>query len=295
MKFQILTVLWGNPYLDWFLKGSLRSLAYYKNKEAIENSCSIWNIFCDDNQIPTIEEATKLIFPKVKFNIQSTAHLRAFIDQHQSAMCFQIDACLKAKERLLFVPPDTVFANGSVPAMMKAGREPKSCVAVAHPRVLPEFLPEMLGHSGDPEHLVYTAWKNLHQSWSDAEVGHPRQNSFEGGVRWEELSENLYSITHHLPTVYFADFTEEDAMYFKTCIGFGNWDHLWPSDILIRQVRQRFIGSSDAAFICEITQREKNIPHVKAGNPDLFWREHPHNLHNRQTNVIYRGQKWLEK
>lgn len=290
MKFQILSVFWGEPYCEWFLKGALRSLSFKNNRQTILENCSTWNIFCDDNQIDKIKEATKLVFLGLNVQVRSTAHLRAFIDQHQSAMCFQIEECLKANERLLFLPPDTVFSDGTVAALLKTGREPKTCVAVAHPRVLPEFLLSLKASTGAPEELVNLAWENLHQSWSDAEVGHPRQNSFIGGVKWEELSPKLYSVTHHLPTVYLADFTEEDLQYFKLQVSFGCYDHTWPSDILLRQVRQRLLGSSDAAFICEITHREKNIPPVKPGDTDLFWREHPHNLHNRQTKVIFRGK-----
>lgn len=294
MKFQILSVFWGEPYKTWFIKGSLKSLAFKENHKAITESCSTWNIFCDSDQIPAIEEVTKITFPLVKFNIQSTENLRAFIDQHQSAMCWQIDQCLKAKERLLFAPPDTIFADGTIPNILKLGREEKTCVAIAHPRVLPEILQDFISHiryaSPGPAQLVDLTWRHLHQAWSDAESGHPRQNSFIGGVRWQELSESLYAVTHHLPTNYLCDFTDEDLMYFKTRTSFGSFDHEWPSDLLIRQNRQRFVGSSDAGFICEITDKLKNIPPVKPGNVDEFWRSHPHNLQNRQTTVIFRGE-----
>lgn len=293
MKFQILSVFWGNPYATWFMKGCLKSLAFPKNKKAIDTYCSVWNIFCDDNQIEMIREATKITFPTLSIKIRSTDELRAFVDQHQAAMCWQVEECLKAKERLLFAPPDTIFADGTVKNFLSLGREKNSCVAIAHPRVLPELLLEMNTLDiQSPAKLVNRIWNegHLHQSWSDAETGHPRQNSFIGGVRWSELEPNLYLITHHLPTVYFADFTDEDLMYFKVCTGFGHWDHQWPSDILLRQCRQRYVGSSDAGFICEITHKEKNIPPVQPGNTDEFWRSFPHNLQNRMTQIIFRGE-----
>lgn len=294
MKFQILTVLWNEPYFTWFKKGCLKSLSFPKNKDSISEWCTGWNIFCDDNQMESIREVTRLDFPKLNIQIRSTSELRAYIDQHQAAMCWQIEECLKSKERLLFAPPDTVFADGTIPNLLKLGREPKTCVAVAHPRVHPDVLGDInILELQSPAQLIDRIWNDglLHQSWSDAEVGHVRQNSFIGGVRWEELSPNLFSVTHHLPTVYLADFTDEDLNYFKTRVSFGSYDHEWPSDILIRQCRQRYVGSSDAGFICEVTHKEKNIPPVEAGNTDSFWREHPHNLQNRQTNVIFRGQK----
>lgn len=290
MKFQILSVFWGEPYCEWFLKGALRSLSFKQNREDILEHCSTWNIFCDENQIETVKEAMKLVFSGLKVNIKSTSHLRAFIDQHQSAMCFQIAECLKSKERLLFVPPDTVFSDGSIQALMNAGEEEKSCVAVAHPRVLPEFISQLRFTSGKPSELVNLAWANLHQSWTDAEIGHPRQNSFIGGVRWKKREEKEYSVSHHLPTTYLADFTEEDLMYFKTCVSFGNYDHSWPSDILLRQNRIKYITSSDKSFICEITHREKNIPPVKGDDPSKFWRTNPHNLYYSNIEVSFKGE-----
>lgn len=293
MKFQILSVFWGSPYATWFIKGALKSLSFPKNQKAINENCSTWNIFCDEAQIETIREITKITFPRLNVNIMPTTNLRAFIDQHQAAMCWQIEECLKAKERLLFAPPDTIFADGTVSNFLVLGREPKTCVAIAHPRVLPDILTELsILDIQSPAQMVHRIWNegHLHQAWADAEVGHPRQNSFIGGVRWEKLAPNLFSITHHLPTVYFADFTEEDLTYFKLAPGFGHYDHQWPSDILIRQCRQRLVGSSDAGFICEITHKEKNIPPVKDGPTDGFWRTLPHNIQNRQTQIIFRGE-----
>lgn len=294
MKFQILSILWGEPYASWFARGCVKSLSFPKNKKAIDDNCSVWNIFCDDSQAEGIKEVARINFPRLNIKVRSTDELRAFVDQHQAAMCLQIKECLEAKERLLLAPPDTIFADGTIPNLLKLGREKNSCVAVAHPRVLPELLSDIgVLEIKDPAEMIYRIWNegHLHQSWADAEVGHPRQNSFIGGVRWEELSTDLFSITHHLPTVYLADFTDEDFVYFKTATGFGHWDHMWPSDILIKQGRQRYVGSSDAAFICEITHKEKNIPPVKEGNTDLFWRSFPHNIQDRQTNVIFRGAK----
>lgn len=293
MKFQILSVFWREPYMTWFIKGCLKSLAFPDNHKAIMAHCSQWNIFCDDNQIEQIKEVTRITFPGLTCNIQSTDHLRAFVDQHQSAMCWQIEKCLKDNEKLLFAPPDTIFANGTIDSFIKLGGDPKTCVQLAHPRVLPDLLGDInILELSSPASLVKRIWNEgyLHQSWADAEVGHPRQNSFIGGVSWQKIKENLYAITHHLPTVYFADFTPEDLMYFKTATSFGNYDHCWPTDLLIRQVRLRNVTSSDAGFICEVTHKEKNIPPVQPGPVNGFWKSQPHNLQNRMNYVFFRGE-----
>lgn len=292
MKFQIMSTFWGEMHLDWFKRGCFESLSWTENRRAILDNCSTWNINTDEANFPQIMEIFEECFPELKVKLRKTEELRKYIDHLQSALVTQVESCLEEKERFLFAPPDTIFSDGAVANLMKLGREPGTCVAVAHPRVLPDILDDIQTdqYTITSDRLVTKAWKHLHQSWADAESGHPRQNSFIGGVRWEKLSEKIYAITHHLPTPYFCDFTPEDLAYFKTRVSFGSYDHEWPSDLLIRQGRQRFIGSSDAGFICEITERLKNIPPVKPGPVDGFWREHAHNFQNRQTTIIFRGE-----
>lgn len=290
MKFQILSVFWGQQHLEWFREGCLKSLAFTDNYKAIKEHCSKWNIFTNPEYLDYAKELMKTTFPDTVMNIQSTEELRTYTDTLQSALVYQIDECLKSKDRFLFAPPDTIFANGTVKNLMTFGREKRTCVAVAHPRVLPGILMR-LNQFQKPEELVKAFTEYMHPSFEDAEVGHKRQNSFIGGIRWERLDTNNISVTHHLPTIYFADFTQEDLMYFKTQTSFGSYDHLWPADILLRANRQRYVGSSDGAFIMELTERWKNLPPVKPGNPDDFWANHAHNLHNRSTAVIFRASQ----
>lgn len=297
MKFQIMSTFWGTQHLEWFKRGCLKSLAFAKNYQTITEHCSRWNIFTDPEKMDYVKELMAITFPKVQINVQSTDDLRTYTDHLQSALVYQVEECLKAKERFLFAPPDTIFSNGTIHNLMTFGRQNGTCVAVAHPRVHPEILEDL---SEESPKLVAKFMNYQHQSFSDAEVGHKRQNSFIGGIRWERLDDKTISVTHHLPTVYFADFTPEDLMYFKTQTSFGCYDHLWPADVLLKHQRQRYVGSSDGAFIVELTERWKNIPPVKPGSTDQFWVSHSHNLQNRMTNVIFRAEyehenSWPEK
>lgn len=287
MKFQIMSTFWGEQHKEWFRRGCLKSLAFQKNREAILENCSTWNIYTNKMFFNELDELLKITFPGLKYALTPIENLRKYTDSLQSALVLQIEACLQSGDKFLFAPPDTIFANGLVPNILKLGREPKSCVAIAHVRVLPEMLDELVPNLSSPE-LVSLAWKHLHQSWYDAEINSPRQNSFIGGVKWEKLEDNVISVTHRLPTSYLADFTKEDLMYFQTCTGFGNWDHQFAIN-LYNQGRQRNIGGSEAGFIVELTERLKNIPPVKPGNPDDFWKNDQHNHINKQFNVILRG------
>lgn len=288
MKFQILSVFWGNQHKDWFKKGCFESLSWPQNRKAILENCSAWNIYTEEKFFTEIMEMAEDKFSGLKVKLRKTDDLRRYSDFLQSALVMQIQECLESEDRFLFAPPDTIFADGTVSNLLKLGREKNSCVAIAHPRVLPEILPELTQALDGPK-LVSLSWKHLHRSWTDAETNHPRQNSFVGGVKWQKLKENLYSVTHRLPTTYLADFTKEDLMYFQTCTGFGNWDHQWAIN-LYRQGRQRYAGSSDAGFIIELTESLKNIPPVHPGNVDEFWKNDEHNHINKQINVIFRGE-----
>lgn len=302
MKLRLLSIFWGPKHYDLFKWACLKSLAYPRNKEALYASDTIWNIFTDDEYFEPLRELTKITFPGLRFEIRSTNDLRRYTDSTQSALVGQIEECLAAKAKFLFAPPDTIFGDGTVANLLKIGREDKTCVCVPHPRVLPDIqdaIRRQLADDGnfvpdrqtniDNVTLVDLAFKYLHQSWTDAEVNHVRQNSHVGGVLWQRLDDVTISGRHYLPTHYLCDFTEQDLNYFKTQVSFGSFDHMWAGDILIPQGRQRYVGSSDAAFICEVTEKEKNIPPVWNGDPNQFWRNHVHNHHNKQVEFIFRG------
>jgi hypothetical protein len=137
--------------------------------------------------------------------------------------------------------------------------------------------------------LVALAWRHLHDAWVHGERGHANQSSYVGGVEWWRVN-NLIQGTHRLPSPYLIQFTKEDLQYFKSAISFGNFDHVWPSDILIPRGRQRYLGSSDAAFIVEITDPNKNVPPIIENQPKTgFWKDHLQNRSNAQIIFTFRG------
>lgn len=289
MRVEILSCFWGDEHFDLFKAATLRSLAWKENRKALHEVEATWNIFTDEKNFFEVEKVVDALMPEVEINLGSAKDLRKYTDQTQSALVWQIERCLENDKRLLFAPPDTIFGDGTIPGLLAGGREKGSCVVIPHPRVLKSILPKLTIASMPNEELVTLAWEHLHRSWTDAEVGHKLRNSFIGGVSWEKISKDLYSVKHVLPTVYFADFTKEDLTYFQTTGCFGAFDHTWAADILIPRGRQRYLGSSDAAFAVEITDKEKNIPPITPGDPDTFWKTHAHNEHNKMVRAIFRG------
>jgi hypothetical protein len=289
---QILSSVWGKKHVELFKRTAIKSLSWPKNLETLQNLKAKWNIFADEEHHQEIVQAMPT---GIHFNLKSSVLLRDYIDQVQSASIWQIKECLKSGDKLLLAPPDSIFGDGTVQGLWTLGRDKGSCVVVPHPRVLPSIGQAVYGDNWYTNaELVSISFRHLHKSWSDAEDGHPMQNSFVGGVEWTKVTSrpyDLYAVTHRLPTVYLADFTDEDLQYFKSASSFGNWDHVWPSDILVPRGRQRFCGSSDACFVVEITEEDKNVPPILEKAPTKgFWREHPHNKSNAQITAIFRGE-----
>lgn len=284
MKISALTTVWGN-YIDMFLNGTVKSLALDENREAMSDVK--WNIFTEESNFQKIDTVIADLLPDVEVKYRDLSTIRDRVDYLHCALIWQIKECLAQRTRMLLLPPDSIFGNKTIPNLFKIGKEPGACVVSPHPRVLPGILNEDFTSN---QSLVRLAWKHLHRSWTDSEVGHDRQNSYIGGVAWEYLDPKTISVKHLLPTPYFCDFTEADLQFFETQPGIGAIDHVWPS-ALVQAGRLKYVGSSDACFVVEITDGDKNLPAAPLGQDQTkFWQAHPHNVFNQQIACIFRSE-----
>jgi hypothetical protein len=310
---RILTCVWGDHHVDLFIRGTLKSLSWPANREALDGST--WNVVTKSDYAARIKTAFEAVFPNVKLQLTIVPPTvktgmgevdSGLLDHSNLILMFlqaEIKACLETKSRFLLAPPDTIFSENSIPNLLLLGSGEGTCVAVPHPRVLPEIIDDIQSAHQTSEALVALALgKHAHQSWKAAEMGCDCQNSLIGGIAWRKLkttygNETLYAVQHRLPTVYLANFLPEDFAYFINQPSFGAYDHSWPGERLIRQERQRTVGSSDAAFICEVTEFDKNIPpwtaemrSVLQNVPDAFYRDTLHACHNRLFVSVFRGR-----
>lgn len=286
MKIHALTTVWGTAYIDQFLEATVKSVAFPENRKVMEKVK--WNIFTEEEHFERIDEFIERYLPFTEVRLRDLGVIRDRIDYLHSGVIWQIKECLKENARMLLLPPDSIFGDRTLGNLVKLGEEPGSCVVVPHPRALPEVL--KIPYESNAS-LVQAAWKTLHRSWSDAEEGTDRQNSFIGGVSWKYLDDTIMAVKHLLPTPYFCDFTEEDLQFFESSPGIGVIDHVWPG-LLVQRGRLKYSGSSDACFIVEITQADKNLPPVQRGaDSSKFWRQHPHNQFNQQISCIFRQEK----
>ena len=85
--------------------------------------------------------------------------------------------------------------------------------------------------------------------------------------------------------------TETDAKWFRDMNKFGSYDHSFPRRLVDEQ-RQRVIGSSDAAFVVELTPPRSNAPRLQPTDPsapDRFNAAEAHHLANRNLVAIWRA------
>lgn len=284
---QMLTHMWGEKHIEMFEKCALKSLSWPKNLEALKGLEANWNIFTEDKYHDRIRS---IVPSSIKTSIKSIDLLRDYIDPAQSAFIWAIKECLKLDQKLLMAPADLMWGDGSVHNIWEIGKDPHSVVVVPNIRVLPEFLRDTDHPLTNPQ-MVGLAWKHLHRAWTEAERLHPLQHSFHGGVEWEKLTDNLYSVKHYLPAPFLMHFTQEDLNYFKSVPTFNSLDHSWPGDVLVPRQRQRYVGSSDACILVEPTEADKSIPEViKERSPHSFWRDMNHNRANGQIRFIMRAE-----
>lgn len=291
MKFRIFTLAWGNQYLDWFERACVTSLSWPKNIAALRANASEWNVYSvvsDSERIKKILEPTGIpvqVHPFVPRN-SSGETLQPVILDH-------LKNCAQTGNAFFMAPPDTIFSEGSVEHIAAIGSAPRTCIAVPHVRVnAGSFMSEFHGQPLDSPTLVSMAFRNLHKTWTDADIEQPITNSFLGGVTWRKLENNLYAVSHRLPTCYLGNVEQSDVDWFAKQFETGTFDHTWPVK-LVKEQRQRVIGSSDAAFIVELTKEHENHPVCQQRDmedPDKFWRDEEHNYVNRNQISIFRGQ-----
>lgn len=307
-KIRAFLACWGDKHFDWLERGALPSLAQPLNKAALDNYCTFVVLtkpehkdraeFALSKSGIAIKDTEFMLLPaeELEKNPHAAGH---FMKQ---AFIMEMGRCLAFNSQILIVPPDTIWGDGSVPHLVELGKQRDSVIFAAHVRVLPEIIDDIKaareGNRFGPgpitnAKLVSLAFKRLHKTWEEAEDGRKEINSYVGGVLWRYLSENLYAVTHRLPTPYLINPTPEDVAFFNQQLHFGVIDHAWPHGCLIETERQRLIGSSDGAFMVEITDPGANIPPVApyhADEPDLFWRNLSHNKINRMNTIIFRGE-----
>ncbi len=293
MKLRIFTGAWSS-YVDTLDKACAQSLRWPQNREAIKGS--EWTIVTNESDFDRVSEIRESCGITKGRNVPLDPNMHPTLS-FSAALYEEMQTCINEDATFLFALPDYVFGDGTIAGMMACMYEKGLCIAVPNTRVLPEAMEMFKRPLTNPE-LVSLAFdkKYQHQTWRDSEVGKDTINSYYGGVCWKELKDGLYAVTHRLPSSYLCQFLQSDIDFFKKQLSFSAWDHVWPTK-LIEEGRQRFIGSSDVAFITEITEPEKNqaltIP-VSPKGPSVFFRSLEHHKLNHTVMTVFRKEPFHE-
>ncbi len=291
MSARLLTIVWGDRHIGWFDKACVSSLERPANLSALKDRVSQWDIVTKEEDIPRVKAISdRLGLSTVFYTDGDLSVLPNEVLQRE--LFSHMQRCFSNKEAMILAPPDSMFGDGSIPSIIAVGSRKGICVAVPHVRVTPRILAETDAHRSNAS-LVEASWRHLHRTWLEADATRELTNTYGGGVSWHKIGPNIFAVTHMLPTVYYANFIETDILWWGALKAVGAWDHHWPSK-LVAEKRQRVIGSSDAAFIAEVTPEFANIPGCTPSDPeepDNFWGgKAAHPIFNRNHVAIFRAE-----
>jgi hypothetical protein len=248
--------VWGEKHIDWFFKFTLSSLLKANNLPLVSVNKEVqFHFYTKDVDVKVIESRMKIMAPSYKFTIVAESFFDDMArDMMSNFFIHIINSCIKNKALMLIAQPDLIFSNGSVNNLVELSDGKGVSIAVAHPRVSYESL---LNEKIDIESLseitidmVNVALKTQHKVLMRAEETND-ENSTLMGISTRKMPNGL-AIIHNLPAVYLCNPVKADLLFFKRRCEFNIIDKHWPN-LLFRQSRLKIIGSSDLAFIIELT------------------------------------------
>lgn len=287
MKLRLFSIVYRDQFREWFEKRCVASLNWPLNLAELRRHEVQWDIYSTEEERDRVEHIVRPLGFKVEFH--STHIGVAQLEILKNALVTHIRQCIETDSAMFLAPPDTVFGDGSVRAIVKAAEQGRELsISVPHVRVNAETFPVLAEPTSNAK-LVTLAWQHLHTSWAGSDGDAPENNSRTSGVSWRKLYPGLIAVTMRIPTIYLARFRQADLEFF-TDGQYGCWDHRWPAKLMEHQ-RHRIIASSDAAFMVEMTPAASNIPPLEKRNDsevDAYWGDMPHQRANRNAVCVFR-------
>ena len=261
----VFTPVWG-PMVELFDRCLMRSLFSENNLPALISRGLLveLRVYTRQSDVQRIEACLK------RHADTLDAHYRARLSFNITPYIHDMDLtarslgdCLSkcnADQGFLMALPDFFFGDSTVCNLVGAGMGRDSCLAAVHMRVNDDHFGELIKERQSAisnEELVSLALVSAHQNWSESFADRPNNLCHVSGVSVQPLPNGILLVTHHLPTVFFLRVRDSDVEYFRRS-DYHAWDHEWPS-ILISERRYKFIGSSDAVFVVELTGRNSHL------------------------------------
>jgi hypothetical protein len=281
VRVRLTTYLFGDTYLGFF-KRMVKSLTWPRNKDALKGA--VWSIYTTRDAHEIQEAASPL---GLEIEICKGPDGGSTSTNLVKTLIMSMEKCVASGDALLTAPADTIFGEGSIETLVSLGYESYNAISVCHPRVTESF--PALQEPTSNSKLVGLAFKHMHPVWKKANMHDKGNNSFNTGVTWREISRGLYAVTSRIPSPYFVRPKASDISFLSGC---EDWDHVWPRQ-LVREERHRLVGSSDAAFMVELTLGTFEGRHGvhEDPEPDAYRSDMEHHKANRNSVVIWRSDE----
>ncbi len=289
---KIFTPCWGLKHLDLLEHCLGRCLSWPKNAQSIKGA--EWFFVCETDY--EVEEISRIANKITNSCIQITIFRMEKLSTRDYGMAIitafreAVARCIKQNEPMLIATVDFLFGDGTIDAFAKATVDPGSCASIAHMRVLPSAMDELFDCPTNSK-LISIGLRHPHVTWSESEA-----RMYKGGIRHFPITENIIGVQHYMPSPFFCKFINSDIDYMNEphdglLPGWGIIDHCLPSHLL-HNGRLRYIGSSDAAVLLEVTDHDKNVSPLNGPEdpPNTYFKTKFHNQIQRQFISVFRGE-----
>jgi hypothetical protein len=266
--------MWGSQYVDLFFEYTMPSLMQSKNFPDISsnNKRIIICFYTKSIDAELIKRKMNNYNCGYEYKIYNDYY---FKDLGRGLMLnffiHMLEKCVSNNALMLLALPDFIYSNGSISNLFKLSDGKGVSVAVPHPRVSYECIEEgkiniknLLKSGISSSMLVKMAGQCKHSSFSFSDELMDK-NSTSDGISTRKLNYNCLAVTHNLPNVCLLSPIKDDVSFFKRRISFNDIDHLWPN-MLLRQSRLKVVGSSNIAFMIELTYDNDKIPKLRSDN-----------------------------
>lgn len=258
-KIYVWVPVWGEKHINMFFDYTLPSLYQKANLPSLTDYEIILSIYTLDNDANTIKNTLSNTYSDVNFKIITKFEIGC----HDSdiMLAFYQDVLKKSVENkalLIIAQPDLIFSDGSISNAVELANGKGVSIAAAHPRISTEGIAATdlkkkleQRQSISSKMLVKLSLDNKHSTLEYAN-DLKSENTTSSGISTRNLSKNSMAVIHNLPAVYVAVPTKSDIKFFNHQVSFNTIDKVWPS-LLLREMRLKYIGSSEIFFCVELT------------------------------------------
>ena len=271
-KVYIWVPVWGEEHINMFFDYTLPSLNQENNLPQLREKYDVRIfIYTDSDSKSYFEKEARERFPNLDFTLCLYDKIKNYHnDKTLSFLLDMMKKCVEDCALMLLAMPDFIFANGSLSNIVDLANGKGVSIASSHPRISYEGVNETTlkndlrsGVKISPSQLVRYCLKNKHTSLGMMDDLND-ENSTLDGISVRRVGLNSIAVIHNLPSPFLVSPTESDIKFFKKQVSFNTIDKTWPAHV-IREMRLKFIGSSEQFFCAELTKDNDKISDVSSG------------------------------